>query len=120
MIGRTLLDRLPVAAALLVLLIVASDLPAQSEVAPPRTEPAALIVTGQGEPADAAGRAGVAVQTQPAPGVPSAPGQPPRTLRAYWHLFIAFAVTWLLLFGYMITVGRRWARLEREVRDLAK
>jgi CcmD family protein len=41
--------------------------------------------------------------------------QPPRTLRAYWHVFIAFAVTWLLLFGYAISLGRRWARLEREV-----
>jgi len=40
---------------------------------------------------------------------------PPRTLRAYWHVFIAFALTWLLLFGYAISLGRRWARLEREV-----
>jgi CcmD family protein len=42
-------------------------------------------------------------------------GQPPRTMRAYWHVFIAFAVTWLLLFGYVISLGRRWARLEHEV-----
>jgi CcmD family protein len=40
---------------------------------------------------------------------------PPRTLRAYWHVFIAFALTWLLLFGYAISLGRRWARLEKEV-----
>jgi CcmD family protein len=42
-------------------------------------------------------------------------GQPPRTMRAYWHVFIAFAVTWLLLFGYAISLGRRWARLEHEI-----
>lgn len=43
------------------------------------------------------------------------PVPPPRTMRAYWHVFIAFAVTWLLLFGYALSLGRRWARLEREV-----
>ena len=43
---------------------------------------------------------------------------PPRTLRAYWHVFIAFAVTWLLLFGYALTVGRRFGRLEEELRRL--
>ena len=38
---------------------------------------------------------------------------PPRTLRAYWHVFIAFAVTWLLLFGYVLWLGRRVSRLDR-------
>jgi CcmD family protein len=46
--------------------------------------------------------------------------QPPRTLRAYWHVFIAFAVTLLLLFGYALSLGRRWARLEREVMGMAR
>ncbi len=49
----------------------------------------------------------------------AAPVQPPRTLRAYWHVFIAFAVTWVLLFGYALSLGRRWARLEREIHTLA-
>ncbi len=43
-------------------------------------------------------------------------GQPPRTLRAYWHLFIAFAVTWLLVFGYALSIGRRFSHLEEELR----
>lgn len=43
---------------------------------------------------------------------------PPRTLRAYWHVFIAFAVTWALLFGYALTVGRRFGKLEEELRRL--
>jgi CcmD family protein len=42
----------------------------------------------------------------------------PRTLRSYWHLFIAFAVTWVLVFGYALSIGRRFARLESEVREL--
>jgi CcmD family protein len=36
-------------------------------------------------------------------------------MRGYWHLFIAFAVTWLLLFGYVVVLGRRFGRLEREL-----
>lgn len=42
------------------------------------------------------------------------PGQtaPPRTLRAYWHLFIAFAVAWLLIFGYVLSLGIRFRRLD--------
>jgi CcmD family protein len=38
-----------------------------------------------------------------------------RTMRGYWHLFIAFAVTWLLLFGYAISLGRRFSALERKL-----
>jgi CcmD family protein len=40
---------------------------------------------------------------------------PPRTLRAYWHVFIAFALAWALLFGYTISLGRRFRRVEDEV-----
>ncbi|HEU0013276.1 MAG TPA: CcmD family protein [Longimicrobium sp.] len=40
---------------------------------------------------------------------------PPRTLRAYWHVFIAFAVAWVLLFGYVVTLARRFRRLEEQV-----
>ena len=42
-----------------------------------------------------------------------------RTMRAYWHVFIAFAVTWLLLFGYALSVGRRFGQLESELQRLA-
>jgi CcmD family protein len=42
----------------------------------------------------------------------------PRSMRPYWHVFMAFAVVWLLLFGYALTVGRRFGRLEEEVRRL--
>jgi len=41
-----------------------------------------------------------------------------RTMRGYWHLFIAFALTWLVLFGYVISLGRRFGRLEEELNRL--
>ena len=43
---------------------------------------------------------------------------PPRTLRAHWHVYLAFAATWLLLFGYTIWLGRRFGRLEEEIRQV--
>lgn len=43
---------------------------------------------------------------------------PARTMRAYWHVFIAFAVTWILLFGFALSLGRRFGRLEEEVQRL--
>jgi CcmD family protein len=46
------------------------------------------------------------------------PAGPPRTLRAYWHVFVAFAAAWVLLFGYAVTVGQRMKRLERELETL--
>ncbi|HET7274358.1 MAG TPA: CcmD family protein [Longimicrobiaceae bacterium] len=44
----------------------------------------------------------------------------PRTLRDYWHLFIAFALAWALLFGYALTLGRRFHRLDQEVQRLSE
>jgi CcmD family protein len=64
-----------------------------------------------------------AVAAAPAPasasesGLPQRVG-PPRTLKAYWHVFIAFAIAWILLFGYALSLGRRFARVERELRRL--
>ncbi|MGH7459378.1 MAG: CcmD family protein [Longimicrobiaceae bacterium] len=43
---------------------------------------------------------------------------PPRTLRGYWHLFIAFALAWLILCGYLVALGRKLRRLEGEVSRL--
>ena len=61
-----------------------------------------------------------AAVAQPAPS--ALPGEqapaPPRTLRAYWHVFIAFALAWLFLFGYALSLGRRFRRLENEIDSL--
>ncbi|MDP9347602.1 MAG: CcmD family protein [Gemmatimonadota bacterium] len=43
---------------------------------------------------------------------------PPRTLRDHWHVFVAFALAWVLLFGYVVSLGRRFARVERDLRRL--
>jgi CcmD family protein len=43
---------------------------------------------------------------------------PPRTLRAHWHVFVAFALVWVLLFGYALSLGRRFRRLDDEVQRL--
>lgn len=40
---------------------------------------------------------------------------PPATLRAHWHVYIAFTIAWLLVFGYVISLARRFGRLEREL-----
>ena len=67
----------------------------------------------------------VPAQTQPAPVEQIAPGSPlpsrpapPRTLRAHWHVFVAFALAWALLFGYALSLGRRFARLERDLQGM--
>jgi CcmD family protein len=56
----------------------------------------------------------------PTPATQATPHRPipPRTLRAYWHLFIAFAFAWALLFGYLLYLGARTRRIEREMERL--
>jgi CcmD family protein len=76
--------------------------------------PSATPALAQGSPPAEAAAA------QPAPS--ALPGDqlaaPPRTLRAYWHVFIAFTLAWLFLFGYALSLGRRFGRLEREIDSL--
>jgi CcmD family protein len=43
---------------------------------------------------------------------------PPATLRAYAHVFIAFGLAWLFLFGYALSLGRRFRRLEHDLDSL--
>ena len=33
--------------------------------------------------------------------------------RGYWHVFIAYAIAWILIGGWLFSVVRRLARLER-------
>lgn len=40
-----------------------------------------------------------------------------QNLRPYQHVFIAYAVAWLLIFGWLVWVGRRLARLERSLKE---
>jgi CcmD family protein len=60
---------------------------------------------------------------QPPDGAPerlSLREMPPRTLRGLVHVFAAFALTWLLVFGYVLSLGRRFARLDEEVSALSR
>ena len=57
--------------------------------------------------------------TESSSGLP-AQTAPPRTLRAHWHVYIAFTATWLLLFGYALSLGRRFGRLEDEIRQASQ
>jgi CcmD family protein len=76
--------------------------------------PPAARAAGQDAPPSAA----VAQQ----PSASALPGEqapaPPRTLRAYWHVFIAFTLAWLFLFGYALSLGRRFRKLERDIDQL--
>ena len=97
------------AVRLLVLALSLAALPvsgaaAQAPAAPPTASADTGVIT-VGPPVEAA---------SPAPAGAAFQG-PPRTLRGYWHLFVAFAIAWLLLFGYTVSLVRRFARVEREL-----
>lgn len=36
--------------------------------------------------------------------------------RAYWHVFAAYAVGWILVFAWVITIARRLASVEQAVK----
>jgi len=37
--------------------------------------------------------------------------------RGYWHVFIAYAVAWLLVLGWAISIARRLSKVEREIEE---
>jgi CcmD family protein len=103
------------ALALTAALLLASPFPPAARAqgtSAPATAATAPASTGAAPTADA--RASTATASN---GLP-AEAAPPRTLRAYWHVWIAFTLAWVLLFGYLVSVGRRFGKLEREVEAL--
>ena len=92
-------------AALSFSLVPAPRLAAQDSV-PPASAPATAPAAAPAE------------QTLRRTVLPGDAQAPPRTLRAYWHVFAAFTIAWLLLFGYAVSLGRRFRALEREVDSL--
>ena len=40
-----------------------------------------------------------------------------QSLRAYHFVFTAYAIAWLLIFGWVVSVARRLARLEKRLQD---
>lgn len=86
------------------------------------TAPAALPAQQAPAPVEAAAAASTAPQAGAAPSsAASLPRYtPPRTLRAYAHVFAAFAVAWLLLLGYVLFLARKFRRVEEQVEALAR
>jgi len=40
-----------------------------------------------------------------------------QNLRAYHFVFLAYAIAWLLVFGWVVSVARRLARLEKHLQS---
>jgi len=38
-----------------------------------------------------------------------------QTLRAHWHVFIAYALAWVFVFGWLFSVARRLTRVEQDL-----
>jgi CcmD family protein len=92
---------------------------------------ALLAAPALGPSAGAQAPAATSSEAAASPAVPAAdaaqPGSaalprytPPRTLRAYTHVFVAFAVAWVLLFGYVFFLARKFRRVEEQVEALAR
>jgi CcmD family protein len=106
----------PIRIALLALLALFAAPSLRAQAPAGETATAAAAAAAQGAPVSAA---------VPAPA--DAPGSappvrytPPRTLRAYAHVFAAFTVAWLLLFGYVFYLGRKFRHVEEQVAALAR
>jgi CcmD family protein len=60
-----------------------------------------------------------AASPAPSSGLPAGMGVP-RTMRSYTHVFVAFSVAWVLLFGYTVSIDRRFRKLEEQVDSLGR
>lgn len=76
-------------------------------------------------PADADAGAPSVVQATPAVNADQAQPlsasrmPPPASTRTYVHVFLAFAIAFVLLGGYVTVIGRQLARLEDEIRRVS-
>lgn len=37
--------------------------------------------------------------------------------RPYWHVFLAYVIAWALVFGWVVSIARRLARIEKRLDD---
>ena len=37
--------------------------------------------------------------------------------RPYWHVFLAYAIAWVFIFGWIVSIARRLGRLERSLQN---
>jgi len=40
-----------------------------------------------------------------------------QSLRGYTHMFIAYAIAWLLVVGWVVSIARRLGRIEKALND---
>jgi CcmD family protein len=40
-------------------------------------------------------------------------------MRDFWHVFIAFGIAWVLVFGWAVAIFRRLGRVEAQLKQLA-
>ena len=54
-----------------------------------------------------------------AQGTPELPGErlAQQSLRAYWHVFIAYAIVIAMVLGWVISIARRLSRIEAQLGD---
>jgi CcmD family protein len=103
----------PIRIALLALALFA---PAAARAQAPAGE-AATAAASQTAPVAAP----VSAPAEPASASASLPrDRPPRTMRAYAHVFVAFSIVWALLFGYLVYIVRKFRSVEDQVAALAR
>ncbi|MDB4952185.1 MAG: hypothetical protein JWM27_4834 [Gemmatimonadetes bacterium] len=102
---------LAAAAALCISAPLAVPALAQESASAPASTPSTASTSTEAQPSTATPSTSAPALSN---GLPTEPA-PPRTLRAYWHVWIAFTLAWLLLFGYVVSVGRRFGKVEREL-----
>lgn len=107
----------PIRTAFLALAVVFVSAPLRAQAPAGETATEAAAVASQGAPTSVSTPA-----TEPAPSATSSlpRATPPRTLRAYAHVFVAFAVAWVLLFGYVVFLSRKFRRVEEQVAALSR
>jgi CcmD family protein len=37
--------------------------------------------------------------------------------RPYWHVFLAYAIAWVFVFGWIVSITRRLGRIERSLQN---
>lgn len=52
-----------------------------------------------------------------AQGMPQGSGLEGQTLRGHTHVFIAYAIAWLLVLGWVVSIARRLGRVENALND---
>jgi len=58
-----------------------------------------------------------AVVAQESQGLPGDSGLGQQSLRAYWHVFIAYAIVIVLIGGWAVSIGRRLRGVEDRLTD---